>query len=412
MHLRNGIQVVLQYPNGMGGGRCRGFAGLPITSSHYILIDNVAPSAQTTAHDMGEELACEILALAPTIIEVKTPCFGRNAGGCHALDEPDCKLCFVPVVDMAGTLPFTLPAWCGHVNAITVPAVVPGTPQGMVPPSLRPLNQIRAVIGDKAVLHDLLRSIGILSARPRIFISYLRSEASVLAEQLYTELVRKGFEIFLDRFSVSPGADFQKRLDEELIRMGTVLFVESKNSHKSRWIRHETDFALLHRLGTIALTLPDGKRSSLITPDDRLDLDDHLFTKSGRLKKIALEKILLKIAAAQALSENMRTNYLTGTVSSSLAYGGFVNQSFGGDQVIIAKKGNGPEHVVRVSGLPAELQDFHALDPCASDGDSLIISPGRFMNWRSKDPIEWLSRRINVKLIDESEIAEFPGDLR
>ncbi|WP_167232438.1 toll/interleukin-1 receptor domain-containing protein [Massilia rubra] len=295
---------------------------------------------------------------------------------------------------------------------MAIPAVVPGTRQSMVPPELRPLNQIPAVVGNRAALHDLLRSVGVLSARPRIFISYLRSEASVLAEQLHTELGRKGFEVFLDRFSVSPGADFQKRLDEELIRMGTVLFIESKNSHKSRWIRHETDFALLHRLGTISLRLPDGKPSPLVTPDDRLDLDDRFFTKIGRLKKSALEKILLKIAAAQALSENMRMNYLTGTVSSSLAYAGFANQSFSSDQVIVARKGNGPEHVVRISGLPTELQDFHALDPYAPSGDSLVISPGRLMNWRSKDPIEWLGRRISVKLIDESEIAEFPRGLR
>lgn len=412
MHLRNGIQLVLQYPDGTSGGRCRGFLGLPITSSHYILLEPVASSTLATAHEIGEDLAREILALAPTVREVTTPCFGRNFGGCHALHEPDCKLCFVPIVDMVGAPHFVMPAWCGQVNAMAIPAVVPGTRQSMVPPALRPLNQIPAVVGNRAALHDLLRSVGVLSARPRIFISYLRSEASVLAEQLHTELGRKGFEVFLDRFSVSPGADFQKRLDEELIRMGTVLFIESKNSHKSRWIRHETDFALLHRLGTISLKLPDGKPSPLVTPDDRLDLDDHLFTKSGRLKKSALEKILLKIAAAQALSENMRMNYLTGTVSSSLAYAGFANQSFSSDQVIVARKGNGPEHVVRISGLPTELQDFHALDPYAPSGDSIVISPARLMNWRSKDPIEWLGRRISVKLIDESEIAEFPRGLR
>lgn len=412
MPLQAGIQLVLQYYDPMHGRRyCRGFMGLPITSSHYICVDASSTSSELLASQIGEGLANEILQLSPNVAEVHPPCGGNGHRFCHALREPDCKLAYLPVVDASTPGLFAPPPWTANQNSVTIPLILPGVTQANVPPPLRQQNQLPAVAGSAGVVHDILRSIGVLNARPRLFISYLRAEASALAEQLHTELGRKGFEVFLDRFSIAPGVNFQQRLDEELMRMGTVLFIESKNSSKSNWIRHEIDFALLHRLGTISVRMPGSAASDRITPDDRIDLSINSFTKTGRLKKSVLHELLLKISSAQMLSEAMRLNYLIGTASDALSSYGFQEQSFSNDQVIIARRSTGREHAIRISGHPAELHDFHTLDPYTPSGDSVIIAPGSVMDWRRKAPVEWLARRIDVKLKDESELADFPGSL-
>jgi len=412
MPLQDGIQLVLQYYDPTLGRRyCRGFTGLPITSSHYICVDASSNSSEILAGQVGEDLANEILQLSPNVAEVHPPCGGNGHGFCHALDEPDCKLAYLPVVDVNTPANFVLPPWAAGQNSVTIPLILPGVTQANVPLPLQQQNQLPAVAGNAGVVHDILRSIGVLSARPRLFISYLRAEASALAEQLHTELGRKGFEVFLDRFSIAPGVNFQQRLDEELMRMGTVLFIESKNSNRSHWIRHEMDFALLHRLGIIAVQLPGVAASDRMTADDRIKLTNGSLLKNGRIKKSALQKVLLKVSGAQTFSEAMRLNYLIGTASDTLNDFGFTEQSLSNDQVIITRKPGGKEHAVRVSGLPAELQDFHTLDPYLPSGESVIIAPGSVMDWRRKAPVQWLARRIDVQLRDESELAFFPRNL-
>jgi hypothetical protein len=83
--------------------------------------------------------------------------------------------------------------------------------------------------GDLHAGNRILAACGIGSSSPRIFISYVRCDTTPIADQLFDALHREGFEVFLDRFSIEPGADFQVRLTEELSHMGFILVLESRN---------------------------------------------------------------------------------------------------------------------------------------------------------------------------------------
>ena len=99
----------------------------------------------------------------------------------------------------------------------------------------------------------------------------------------------------MDRFSVEPGVDFQRRLDEDLGDKAFLLLLESENLIESRWVRHEILYALSNRIETLALTLPGmsrDKKVSVIDDAFRQQLCDKDFTSTRILTDDALDRII------------------------------------------------------------------------------------------------------------------------
>ena len=70
------------------------------------------------------------------------------------------------------------------------------------------LSHLHALIWEGAGLNiatALLRMLGLFETERKVFISYRRAETAELANQLHKELVRRRFDVFLDRFSVGTG---------------------------------------------------------------------------------------------------------------------------------------------------------------------------------------------------------------
>ena len=129
----------------------------------------------------------------------------------------------------------------------------------------------------------ILARVGLTLEEQRIFISYRRLESQALAEQLFDALTHEGFDVFVDRFSIAPGVNFQQRLAQELADKSMVLLLESKWAHTSEWTNHEIQFAKRYKLGLLALQMPD-RRVPLgsIDPDWRMMLDWRAFEKRPR----------------------------------------------------------------------------------------------------------------------------------
>jgi TIR domain len=63
--------------------------------------------------------------------------------------------------------------------------------------------------------------------RPSIFISYARSDSSVLAEELVTGLELAGFEPYLDRHDIAAAEDWEVRLGDLIQNADTIVFILS-----------------------------------------------------------------------------------------------------------------------------------------------------------------------------------------
>jgi hypothetical protein len=141
----------------------------------------------------------------------------------------------------------------------------------VLPELLRPLNAVAWERDGTTVAGHALRLLGLTEPERRLFLSYRRHEASSLALQLREHLSRRSFDVFLDRFSVPPAADFQRRIDIELSDKAFVLLLESPSAVGSQWVQHEVAYALSHGIALLALSLPETQ------DDDRFPAVDDAF---------------------------------------------------------------------------------------------------------------------------------------
>jgi hypothetical protein len=105
----------------------------------------------------------------------------------------------------------------------------------------------------------VLARAGITCLDRKVFVSYRRSDTSPIADQLFDELSRRNFQVFLDRVSVEPGVDFQASLFEHLADKSMVVLLNSKEFPASHWTMEEIRFARQHRLSVLILRLPEAQ---------------------------------------------------------------------------------------------------------------------------------------------------------
>ena len=213
------------------------------------------------------------------------------------------------------------------------------------------------------VAATLLEMLGLGETERKLFISYKRNETSELAEQLHTALVQRRFEVFLDRFAVEPGVDFQRRLDEELGDKAFVLVLESHGLRDSPWVRHEISFAHARRIEMLALTLPGtGAKRQVPTIDNafRRELQDNDLSDEGVLVQTKLENVMEEVELAHARALRRRREQILGSVTEKLILDGC---SCGptSDWCVRAVNKKGRTGLFWVTPRRPEPRDFHAL---------------------------------------------------
>ena len=213
------------------------------------------------------------------------------------------------------------------------------------------------------VATSLLEMLGLVETERKVFISYRRSQTSELALQLHTELVKRRFDVFLDRFSVEPGMDFQRRLDEDLGDKAFVLLLESSDLRESQWVRHEIAYAHARRIEILALTLPDTHRSKLVpTIDDafRRWLTEDDMSSDGILSADTLETTLDAIELAHAHALRRRREQILGSVKEKLRTDGCTCRP-ADDWCVFAERLNGRSGLFWVTPRRPEPKDFYSL---------------------------------------------------
>lgn len=407
MSLHPGIQVVLQQPRKNGGSTCRAFTGLPHVVPAWFCVEPLHPADSSTASDVGDDIAAGLISLGPTVHEVTPPCGGCGFGSCHAESAPDCVKVLLPVVGAAGGNSPLLQRWPSFgATARICPILGPSASVAAMPKSLKPINGVQWSPGDPAAIGKILQLGGLVSARPRLFISYARVDSQPIADQLHDYLNRLGFEVFLDRFSVKPGTDFQVRLTEELSRMGTLLVLESAGILKSKWVRHEVQFARSCRLGLVGLHLPKGAFVPGIAHDSRLPIASGQLNGQGRLFPKHLKDVGLRLQTLHAAAERIRIAYLRDTMSDALLLNGYSSQGFDVGGIIVAKK-NTNEYSFAVRNLPPEMADFHAVEGHRAQGRStFVVAPAKYMDWQTRRSLAWLSHETQIGLEDEGDMVK------
>lgn len=215
------------------------------------------------------------------------------------------------------------------------------------------------------IAEEVLRYLGLTERDRRVFLSYLRRETTPLAHQLYDELHRRGFFVFLDSLEIEHGALVQTRIEQALYETSFVLLLYSSSVESSGWVEKEINFALTHRLGLMALALPGAAKELpfRMTPSDRrfeigaTDLD-----ATGRLTDIALERVCIDIEREHADQFRQRRDRLLQDISEAL-----------GNNVVrvgvnsLRYEGETYSALLRINSRPPQARDLYLLDQdCAT----------------------------------------------
>ncbi len=177
MPLSNGVQVIVQYPDGGSGGVCRAFAGLPDTTPAWFLIEAASPADASHAEHLGRQLVEVLLRSWPSATEEPAPCGGTVYGSCHAQTVPECAKVLLPVFGPATLSPTSIrlkvapAAGSGAQNAKTIPVLACGVPASVLPATMCSLNALAWQPDDHTGVIDILRLGGLTTVRSWVWMS-------------------------------------------------------------------------------------------------------------------------------------------------------------------------------------------------------------------------------------------------
>ncbi len=280
-------EVWLQTERSDGEFECVCFTGVPTSRPSWIaIVSNGTDTSRKYAAELSKDLEAILINSGPEVVRSTMDCpvapqdmqvkqYPQRRKVLVLTASEDAQFDDVPWYD----------EWQSDEYDAAVMTILPRSAkfESMFVPSIvknktHVLSRVNASFWEKRIAESaqaVLARADITTASSRIFISYRRVETLAVALQLFDALTRAGFEVFLDRFSIQAGYDFQRRLFQELEDKSMVVLLESRSLKNSKWTQREIDFAKTHRLGLLAVTMPDVRRKQRIVsvrPNARIQL--------------------------------------------------------------------------------------------------------------------------------------------
>lgn len=127
-----------------------------------------------------------------------------------------------------------------------------------IPEQLKNINGYELTSEDKieGLVSYILEGLSLLRSSRRLFISYRREESSTVAIQLFEQLEKAGFDVFLDTHSVRPGSLFQEELWHRMADTDVVVLLNTPGFVKSKWTVEELAKANAMSVGVVQLIWP------------------------------------------------------------------------------------------------------------------------------------------------------------
>jgi hypothetical protein len=400
--LEPGLQIVLQRPDSTPV--CEGFGGLPAAHPAYITIDDDGtPSGGKNAVSLGHELRRQILAM-PGALQVPVPCGGSGGPfACFALSRSYCRKVGVTVCDGSSRVaPMDLTTSPNGVNIVCFP--VGTNSKHVLPPSFSTTAAATWHTSISEVVPAIFAAAH-LAPSARLFISYRQLEAAELSEQLFEELGKIGFDVYVDRVRGMPGANFQRRIVEEIAHKSMVLFLETATTASAPWTRYEVAVAKSLRVGLLALQLPGGNPIGDIDNGRRVSLVASDFQSGTQLLDTGpLHAVLERIKMDHTLNEMRRRQLMRDNMRLALARVGVHRQSVvaGGAIHVVPNRKSSKQYLVALPTRPAELADFYdVVNNPANPVVRAIVAPSAHFRDVRREQMRWLSRVSDVQAFDE-----------
>lgn len=192
------------------------------------------------------------------------------------------------------------------------------------PEILRPINGIcyKDEWQLRAAVTRVLNLIGFDERDRRAFISYRRTDTTPLANDLRHALIDRGWNVFLDSFSIDPGQNFQEQLMRDLDDRSFVIVLESPNIRESEWVGKEIAFAKGQGIGFLGLRLPKTPKVALIDEiddDRRIQLVHRRFEeRADRQPPVGLVELMEQVQRAHTSAFRARRESMLENIETTL----------------------------------------------------------------------------------------------
>jgi hypothetical protein len=423
--------VVVLSESAAGSWTAKGFAGVPVISPVLVLIAAGSSDMYDQVEELRRVVQALLLAAAPdTRMDTLAAPAGHDpsewVAGVAAAFQILAVVCSDTVLTVARD--WFRPWLQDRLEQGAVPLFKIGShPDRLLPTAdFKKLNASFWKLSPTECIPALFARVGLTTRDQRVFISYRRLETEPLAQQLFDALTREGFDVFLDRFSIEPGVDFQRRLDQELADKSMVVLLESSEIDQSAWAQHEIDFTKRFRLGLLALCLPDrAKPVPSIDPDLRHRLKDTDFKSAtprstvtkeaktvaqwGELTDEARDQVVAEIKRVHDRALFRRRRYLRDAMTAALASFGLTPGTATDDGFIEVSGKEGTRYLVWLTPRPPELVDFYTTHPrtqAPPPSKGVIIGPTALLEPSRTDRLKWLTGVCRFVCVDEDDITD------
>lgn len=168
----------------------------------------------------------------------------------------------------------------------------------------------------------VLEGLSLLRQTRRLFISYKRDESSTVAIQLFEQLEKSGFDVFLDTHSIRPGEAFQEELWHRMADTDVVILLNTPGFLNSNWTTQELAKANSMSIGILQVIWP----SHNLERDAELSIPLHLnhsdfgnnnykdsrsYLKPNIISKIISQAESLRARSLASRQDNIITEFIT-----------------------------------------------------------------------------------------------------
>lgn len=268
----------------------------------------------------------------------------------------------------------------------------------------------------ESIVGCAMEGLRLLRKSRRVFISYKRSEATGVAQQLFEALTQAGFDPFMDCYSIRPAENFQDELHHRLTDSDVLIQLHTPSFYESKWCGEEIEIANLTQVGVKVLAWPgvDTSSSAHLSYHQKLkeeDFDGNPGDARTILKKGFVDQLISEIESLRARNLAAREDNLVGEfVASAARYGKHYIQEY---CYLVEKDETGQVKrlFIPAIGVPHSFDHFQSLEfrkiLAQDDLEIFLLYDDLRIRKNWIDHLDWLNKSLEVKSIKRNDFESW-----